>query len=102
MAEGKSNMNSSMKKIMICERFAIEALVELKKKAHFEVISFSNDEIKNANALIIRSKFKIDLELLEQAKNLELIVTCTSGFDHIDLKETEKRKITVKIGRAHV
>ena len=83
-----------MKKIMLCERFAVEASVELKKNKNFEVIPYDETEIANANALIIRSKFKIDKDLLDRAKNLELIVTCTSGFDHIDLKETEKRKIT--------
>ncbi len=84
-----------MKTIMICDRFALEALVELKKNKNFEVIPCDQSQVPNVQALIIRSKFKIDRELLEKAKNLELIVTCTSGFDHIDLKETESRKITV-------
>lgn len=84
-----------MKKIVICDRFAVEALVELKKKSFLNVLSYSESELATADALIIRSKFKIDQTLLDKASNLKLIVTCTSGFDHIDLKETEKRKITV-------
>lgn len=84
-----------MKKIMICERFAIEANIELKKNKKFEVIPYDENQLATVNALIIRSKFKIDTALLDKAKSLELIITCTSGFDHIDLKETENRKITV-------
>ncbi len=84
-----------MKKIMICDRFATEGAVELKKNKNFEVINFNENELSSAHVLVIRSKFKIDLELLEKTKNLELIITCTSGFDHIDLKQTAKRNITV-------
>lgn len=82
-------------KIMICDRFAIEATVELKKNKNFEVLSYSEADLTKAHALIIRSKFRIDKALLDQATETKLIVTCTSGFDHIDLVETEKRKITV-------
>jgi D-3-phosphoglycerate dehydrogenase len=84
-----------MKKIMICDRFALEAQMELKKNKNFEVLSYSENELANAHALIVRSKFPITKEVLEKTKDLQLIVTCTSGFDHIDLKETEKRNITV-------
>ena len=84
-----------MKKILIADRFALEALVQLKKNKNFEVLPFDESHIESANALIIRSKFSVDSKFLDQAKNLQLVVTCTSGFDHIDLKETEKRKITV-------
>ncbi len=91
MAESES----LLKKIMICERFALEASIELKKNKNFEVISFDANELANVNAIIIRSKFKIDRELLEKTPHLQLIVTCTSGFDHIDLKETSRRNLTV-------
>ncbi len=84
-----------MKKILICDRFAIEALVELKKNSFFNVLTYSESELSTADALIIRSKFIIDKALLDKALNLKLVVTCTSGFDHIDLQETEKRNITV-------
>ncbi len=84
-----------MKKIIICERFALEAVIELKKNKNFAVEYFKPELLSTADALIIRSKFKIDRELLEKTKNLKLIITCTSGFDHIDLKTTEEKKITV-------
>lgn len=84
-----------MKKILICDRFAIEALVELKRNPGFEVLNYSEAELPSADALIIRSKFKIDQALLEKAPNLKVISTCTSGFDHIDLTATQKKNITV-------
>ncbi|MBC7421194.1 MAG: hydroxyacid dehydrogenase [Bdellovibrio sp.] len=84
-----------MKKIVIADRFAVEALIELKKNKNFRVENYTETNIAEANALIIRSKFAVDANLLNQAKNLELIVTCTSGYDHIDLKETAQRNIKV-------
>ncbi len=88
------------KKILICDRFAIEAQVLLKKNCNFEVILAQTPEqiamhLAEANGLLIRSKQKIDTSFLAQAKKLEVIVTCTSGFDHIDLADTKKRNIKV-------
>ncbi|MDP3766141.1 MAG: NAD(P)-dependent oxidoreductase [Nanoarchaeota archaeon] len=37
----------------------------------------------------------VDKKILESLPNLRLIVTLSTGFDHIDLKECKKRKITV-------
>ncbi len=89
-------MSSKAKKsILICERFAMEALVKLKQIPGFEVDNYSEEKLTTANALIIRSKFKITKEVLEKAPALEVIVTCTSGYDHIDLIETKKRNICV-------
>ena len=84
-----------VKNILICDRFAIEASVQLKSYTQFNVNVYSEDQLANVNALIIRSKFKITKELLEKSPKLEVIVTCTSGYDHIDLDETKKRNITV-------
>lgn len=83
------------KRILICERFAVEALVTLKQNSFFEVLSFEENLLAEAHALVIRSKFKIDEVLLQKTPKLELIVTSTSGFDHIDLKATQKRNIKV-------
>ncbi|MEK6628981.1 MAG: NAD(P)-dependent oxidoreductase [Bdellovibrionota bacterium] len=83
------------KNILICERFAFEAEIALKQNKNFNVQNYSEEKLATATALIIRSKFLITPELLDKAPNLELIVTCTSGFDHINLIETQKRKICV-------
>lgn len=87
--------NNQTKNILICERFAHEAQINLIQNKNFNVQNFSEEKLTTANALIIRSKFMITGDLLEKCKNLEVIVTCTSGFDHIDLNETQKRNICV-------
>lgn len=85
----------TLKNILICERFSIEALMQLKQNKSFNVETYTEEKLNTANALIIRSKFKITTELLNKCPNLELVVTCTSGYDHIHLEETQKRNITV-------
>ena len=91
--------------ILICDRFALEAKVELSQNKKFNVQTYSTEpnhfhsgseeKLTKAHALIIRSKFFITKELLDKTPDLKLIVTCTSGFDHIDLNETQKRNICV-------
>lgn len=93
-------MTSAQKKILICDRFSTEAFAYLKKSPNFEVILIKseehfNEEVKTAHGLVIRSKQKITPAVLDQAKNLQVIVTCTSGYDHIDLVETKKRGLSV-------
>lgn len=100
LVERKSAVNMTQKKILICDRFSTEAFAYLKKNSNFEVIPIKSDEhfaeqLPSAHGLMIRSKQKITAQVLDQAKNLEVIVTCTSGYDHIDLVETKKRNITV-------
>lgn len=88
--------------IVVTEKFSIEALVTLtstlKNIAHVEKLT-TPDELKNhlslVTGLIIRSKTKITKELLDKAPNLNLIITSTSGFDHIDLNATQEKNITV-------
>ena len=45
--------------------------------------------------LIIRLGHKIDKELLDQAYNLQYILTPTTGLNHIDIYEAEKRNIQI-------
>ncbi|AZZ36406.1 phosphoglycerate dehydrogenase [Bdellovibrio sp. qaytius] len=90
--------------IVICEKFSIEAQVtltsSLKSSNLAEVVKLSSldelaDHLPKATALIIRSKTKITRELIAAAPNLNLIITCTSGFDHIDLQATQEKNIHV-------
>lgn len=86
--------------IVICEKFTTEATVTLKSSQLAEVVKLSSlDELAahltKATGLIIRSKTKITRELISQAPNLNLIITCTSGFDHIDLLATQEKNIHV-------
>lgn len=85
-------------KLLVTDRFAIEA--EALLKAHFEVLRSethepTDAELKDVKALIIRSRTKITKEFLDKVPSLQLLITSTSGYDHIDFEETIKRDIKV-------
>jgi D-lactate dehydrogenase len=56
-----------------------------------------NQEDYKAEIICIRNRMGdlIDAETLDKFKNLKLIVTRTTGFDHIDMDECKKRGIQV-------
>lgn len=89
------------KKILITDRFAQDSFLYLQQHSHFEVVRADNphhlplEHLVSAHALIIRSRTAINEELLKKARQLQLIITCTSGFDHIDLDATQKWGVTV-------
>ena len=51
------------------------------------------DDLKDIDALFIRSVTKVDAALLEKASQLKFIGTATAGFDHVDTDELKKRNI---------
>jgi D-3-phosphoglycerate dehydrogenase len=77
-----------------------EILKELLEKKGYRCvlktgISFSElkNEILNYEGLIIRSKFKIDREFIDTAKNLKFIARAGSGMENIDVEHAEKKGI---------
>ncbi|MBT3408283.1 hydroxyacid dehydrogenase [Candidatus Woesearchaeota archaeon] len=61
-----------------------------------ESISLDNvSKIKNFDIISIFINCKVDKKILRQLPNLKLITTRSTGYDHIDIKECKKRKITV-------
>lgn len=79
--------------VLISDRFDLDAATRLRSDARLDVKqsatpSPSREELADAQALIIRSRTQITSELLERSPRLELIITATSGFDHIDLQAT--------------
>lgn len=94
-------MKNEKKTILITDRFSSEAFYFLQRNPLFEVIRLDSphhipsDLLEKANALIIRSRTSIKETLLKSATNLQVIVTATSGFDHIDLEATQKWGVTV-------
>lgn len=89
------------KKILITDRFAQDSYLFLQQNSQFEVYRADNpqhlplEHLVSAHALIIRSRTPVNEELLKKARQLQLIITCTSGFDHIDLEATQKWGVTV-------
>ncbi|MGZ3772609.1 MAG: D-2-hydroxyacid dehydrogenase [Pseudobdellovibrionaceae bacterium] len=89
------------KKILITDRFAQDSFLYLQQFSHFEIVRSDHpshlplEHLVSAHVLIIRSRTRINEELLKKARHLQLIITCTSGFDHIDLEATQKWGVTV-------
>ena len=52
-------------------------------------------EAKDAEILVIRLAHKIDKEIFDAAKKLKIIACPTTGLDHIDLDEANKRGIKI-------
>ncbi|MHA1268305.1 MAG: phosphoglycerate dehydrogenase [Candidatus Helarchaeota archaeon] len=92
-----------MKKILITEKLDDDALEHFKGYEGVEFIKLNGDpnlevikdKIKDANALIVRSKTKVDKELLDAGKKLEVIGRAGVGVDNIDIDYAEKKGILV-------
>lgn len=59
-----------------------------------EVLTEKN-AVKDTEVLAVFIKSKINKKILSKMSKLKFIVTMSTGFDHIDLKECKKRKIIV-------
>ena len=51
--------------------------------------------IKNYDILIVRLGHRIDAQVIDSAKRLKTIVTATTGLNHIDMNEAQRRGIKV-------
>lgn len=76
--------------VHITESFDFEVLAHLKSSSKFNITmggveSLDLSRLQHLEILIIRSKTQVSRELLVQLTNLKLIISCTAGFDHIDL-----------------
>lgn len=77
--------------VFIAEMYATEALAILRARRDLQFV----DSPKTCEILLIRSQTRIDKDFLKAAPNVKMIVTATSGFDHIDWRECVARQITV-------
>lgn len=90
--------------ILITDRYTPESIANLRQELQNANLSTqilqtelqpTPNLLQKATALLIRSRTLIDRELLERAPHLKVIITSTSGYDHIDFSETQKRNIKV-------
>jgi len=77
--------------------FSIEAIKNLKKIGK---VSFFNNKnldtfLKDKDIIFIRLKYFIGKDFLNLAQKLKVICTPTTGLNHLDLKEIEKRNIKI-------
>ncbi len=96
-----------MKKILVATKkpfaaAAVEGIKKLTEQAGYEFALLEKYEdnsalleaVKDANALIVRSD-KITKEVLDAAKNLEIVVRAGAGYDNIDLKAATEHNVVV-------
>lgn len=50
-------------------------------------------EVRNIDILVVRSKTKVDKEIIDCAKKLKYVITGTHGTDHIDCEYLNKKNI---------
>jgi D-3-phosphoglycerate dehydrogenase len=86
-----------MHKIVIADRVEDEVVDEL--KSHFKNVlvlpANMEKEMADADALVVRSMFRVSKAVLDGAKRLRVVARAGIGLDNIDAKECERRGIKV-------
>ncbi len=85
------------KKIWIHSSTTQDTLFLLTQQSFIEVVKSDSirDHIAEIHGAIVRSNQILDRETLSKAKKLQVLITATSGFDHIDLPAAASFGITV-------
>ncbi len=79
-------------KVFVTEAYSPESLAWLKTKE--DIVFLDEAQKGDAEILLIRSHTRITPTFLDQFKNLKLIATATSGFDHLNWALCMERGIT--------
>ena len=89
-------------KILVADNVSKHALEVLRSESSFEVVFLPDkagasvaDEIKDADALIVRSATKANAALLEKAIRLRVIGRAGVGVDNVDLEAATQKGIVV-------
>ena len=82
-------------RVLVTDRFDLDAMALLKSEPKLDTRASAGpqptrEELEGVEGLIIRSRTKIDAELLSRAAALKVAISCTSGFDHIDFQAAAK------------
>lgn len=80
--------------IVVLESYSANSVAKLRAENGLNV-SQDSAHLGDAEILLIRSRTKIDQDLLGKMPKLKLVVTATSGFDHIDWRTCVEKGITV-------
>jgi D-3-phosphoglycerate dehydrogenase len=79
--------------------FSPEALATLRTAIDVRTGDLSREEliaaVGDADALWVRLRTRIDREIMDAAPRLKILVTNTTGVDHIDLDEAARRDVLV-------
>jgi len=89
-------------KILVADTVSERALEALRSEASFEVVFLPGksgaslaDEIKDADALIVRSATQVNARLLEKAERLRVIGRAGVGVDNVDLEAATQKGVVV-------
>ena len=89
-------------KIVICDTLSSKVLVELQSIGNCIDISSSlskeqalDEEIAEAEILVIRSSTKLTKEIIEKGNNLKIIARCGVGIDNIDVEYAKSKNIKI-------
>ncbi len=88
------------KRVLITDKFSQDSFLTLSSQPFLNVektafYNLRDTDLSDVSGLIIRSRTIIDQAIFERARKLQVIITATSGFDHIDLKSAQKWGVTV-------
>ncbi len=84
-----------MKKIAVMDTLKLSVVERLKEIG--EVNTLPDEKfLENAEIMIVRSRTKVNKELLDKCKNLKIVIRAGVGIDNIDVKECEKRGVKVR------
>ena len=86
----------AMVKIVVADKLDEETVAEMKTK--WRVVYQPADlaaELRDADALVVRSRTRVTKEMLDGAQRLRLVARAGVGLDNIDVAECERRGIRV-------
>lgn len=83
--------------IVVLESYSPSATGLLTANGHkiFNGVGEANANLKQAEILLIRSQTKITKEFLAPLNHLKLIISATSGFDHMDWRAAQEKNVVV-------
>jgi D-3-phosphoglycerate dehydrogenase len=81
-------------------RFSADALRQLRSIGRVELADVQDRrellaKVRGADVLWVRLRHRIDCEVMAAAPGLRAIATATTGLNHIDLEEAERRNIRI-------
>lgn len=82
-------------KTAVLDRFSVTAMQRLKLASTLEFVEGENGNLTDLEVAVIRTKVRFDKDAFNKFDKLKLIVTATSGFDHIDIQEAKVRGVQV-------
>ncbi len=88
------------------DQYSDDARSILKTIGHLVEQNMERDELlkslSGVDVLIVRLRHQVNAELMDAAPALKVIVSATTGLDHIDMEYAEKKNITVLSLRGEV